>query len=39
MPCNGNRHELFARFIKNNTDIVWSNINSPKWNGNAKMMG
>lgn len=28
-----------VEFIKNNTDIVWSNINSPKWNGNAKMMG
>ena len=27
-----------VEFKKNNTDIVWSDINSQKWNGNAKMM-
>lgn len=27
-----------TEFIKNNTDIVWSDVDSQKWNGDATMM-
>lgn len=27
-----------TKFIKNDTDIIWSDIDSQKWNGDANMM-
>lgn len=44
--CTENAYAFFqftdynacTKFIKNNTDIVWSDIDHQKWNGNANMM-